>query len=51
MAKYATRYNGVLAQVTKTFSPAEEGGKSVCEKCHCNKGFCGAVIISVLNNN
>ena len=51
MAKYATRYDGVLAQATETFSPAKEGNKLVHKKYHCNKGFCRAVIILVLNNN
>ncbi len=49
--KYATRYDGVLAQVTETFCPVAEGDKTVCKKYHCNKGFCHAVIISALNNN
>ncbi len=51
MVKYATRYDGVLAQVTETFCPVAEGDKTVCEKYHRNKGFCYAVIISALNNN
>ena len=51
MVKYATRYDGVLAQVTETFCPVAEGDKTVREKYHCNKGLCHAVIISALNNN
>ena len=51
MVKYATRYDGVLAQVTETFCPVADGDKTVREKYHRNKGFCRAVIISALNNN
>jgi hypothetical protein len=51
MVKYATRYDGVLAQVTETFCLVVEGDKTVCEKYHRNKGFCRAVIILALNNN
>ena len=51
MVKYATRYDGVLAQVTETFCPVADGDKAVREKYHRNKGFCRAVIISALNNN
>ncbi len=51
MAKYATRYNGVLAQVTETFCPVAAGDESVRKKHHRNKGFCRAVIILGLKKN
>ena len=50
IAKYATRYDGVLAQVTETFCLVVEGNKTVHKKYHCNKGFCRVVIILALNN-
>ena len=48
MNHHAVRYDGVLGQITETFS-AGHHIHAVQEKWHRNMGFCRAAVISPLN--
>jgi hypothetical protein len=50
MNHHAARYDGVLGQITDTFS-AGHHNHAVCEKWHRNMGFCRAAVISPLNGD
>ena len=50
MNHHAARYDGVLGQVTETFSGGHHN-HAVREKWHRNMGFCRAAVISPLNGD
>jgi hypothetical protein len=50
MIHHAARYDGVLGQITATFSGTHPN-YAVCTKWHRNMGFCHVVIISPLNGD
>jgi hypothetical protein len=50
MNHHAARYDGVLGQITATFSGTHPN-YAICEKWHRNMSFCHAAIISPLNGD
>ena len=50
MNHHAARYDGVLGQITETFS-ARHHNHAICEKWHRNMAFCRVAVLSPLNSD